>query len=136
MACDKDTPIAVLRERIAAFAQERDWDQFHSPKNLAMAMAVEVGELLELFQWKTEEQSRAVVQNPEEANAIREELADVAIIVLNLCNRLDVDLTRAVLEKLALNASRYPVELSRGNAAKYTTLSRPKAGDGTIHCTD
>ena len=87
MACDKDTPIAALRDRIAAFAQERDWDQFHSPKNLAMALAVEVGELLELFQWKTEEQSGAVGDDADAANAVREELADVAIILLNLCNR-------------------------------------------------
>jgi len=125
MPSDHDTPIAMLRDRIAAFAQERDWDQFHSPQNLAMALAVEVGELLELFQWKTEVESRAVGQDPQAIAAVREELADVAIILLNLCNRMDTDLTQAVLAKLDVNAAKYPVNLAKGNARKYTDFFQP-----------
>jgi len=125
MPSDHDTPIAMLRDRIAAFAQERDWDQFHSPQNLAMTLAVEVGELLELFQWKTEVESRAVGQDPQAIAAVREELADVAIILLNLCNRMDTDLTQAVLAKLDVNAAKYPVNLAKGNARKYTDFFQP-----------
>ena len=125
MASDSDTPIQVLRARVARFASERDWDQFHSPKNLAMALAVEVGELLELFQWKSEAESRTVPQDPGASKAVAEELADVAIVLLNLCNRLDTDLTRAVVAKLDLNAAKYPVDRAKGKALKYTDFSRP-----------
>ncbi len=81
--------------------------------------------MLELFQWKTEAESRAVVQDPQAIAAVREEMADVAIILLNLCNRLGTDLTQAVLAKLDMNAAKYPVGLAKGNARKYTDLSRP-----------
>jgi NTP pyrophosphatase (non-canonical NTP hydrolase) len=117
---DRVTSIAELRERVAAFAAERDWDKFHSPKNLAMALAVEVAEFGEIFQWKTEEESWAARNDRNILQRAREELADIAIFVLNLCNRLDIDLASAIFEKLDINANRYPADRVRGSAAKYT----------------
>ncbi|MCC5865701.1 MAG: nucleotide pyrophosphohydrolase [Wenzhouxiangella sp.] len=101
-----------------AFVAERDWDQFHSPKNLAMALAGEVGELLEHFQWLTEAQSRALA--PEELEAVAMEVADVQIYLAALSDRLGIDIGSAVERKMALNAKKYPPDQSRGSAAKYT----------------
>jgi NTP pyrophosphatase (non-canonical NTP hydrolase) len=121
---DEHTSLKELRERVAAFADERDWGKFHSPKNLAMALAVEAAELMELFQWKTEEESWAVRDDPAELARVRDELADVAVFVLNMCNRLDVDLASAIFKKLEQNALRYPADRVRGSAAKYTEYLR------------
>ena len=107
-----------LAARLRTFAQERDWEQFHTPKNLAMALSVEAGELLELFQWLTPEQSDAITTTPAGAERVREELADVLIYLVRLADVLDVDLEAAVEAKLQVNACRYPVELARGNATK------------------
>ena len=105
------------------FAQDRDWERFHTPKNLAMALAGEVGELLEIFQWLTPEQAGAVMTDERRAEQVRHELADVTLYLIRLADVLDVDLTQAVRDKLRLNADRYPVALSRGNSTKYTELS-------------
>jgi dCTP diphosphatase len=107
-----------LATRLQAFAQERDWEQFHTPKNLAIALSVEAGELLELFQWLTPTESSAVTDTPADAARIREELADVLLYLVRLADILDVDLEAAAETKLAANARKYPVELSRGNATK------------------
>src|SRR5690348_9646863 len=109
--------LTLLRDSLRQFAAERDWDQFHSPKNLAMALAVEAAELLERFQWTTEEQSRRLP--PPELARVREEMADVLNYLVRLADKLDVDLLEAARDKLALNAQKYPVEKSRGNAKKY-----------------
>ena len=109
--------LRALQHRLAAFAAERDWQQFHSPKNLAMALSVEVGELVEQFQWLTEEQSR--VLDAARYQRVRLELADVFIYLLRLADRLDVDLLQAADDKMALNARKYPVERVRGDARKY-----------------
>lgn len=114
-------------ERLRRFAQERDWDQFHTPKNLVMALSGEVGELNELFQWLTPEQSRTLMDNPAKAEAVRDELADVLSYCLRLADQLGVDLEAALVAKMAKNASKYPVHLAKGSAAKYTELS-PKRG--------
>lgn len=106
-----------LAARLAEFAHERDWDQFHAPKNLAMALAGEVGELLEHFQWLTEEQSRALP--PDSKDAVALELADVLLYLVRLADKLDVDLAAAAERKIALNAAKYPVERFRGSARKY-----------------
>ena len=109
-----------FRVRLAAFAAERDWEQFHNPKNLAMALAVEAGELLEHFQWLTFEQAERL---PAEARTeVALEAADVLLFLVRLCDRLDIDLATACEKKLALNARKYPVEKSRGRATKYTKL--------------
>jgi NTP pyrophosphatase (non-canonical NTP hydrolase) len=106
-----------LAVRLAEFARERDWDQFHSPKNLAMALAGEAGELLEHFQWLSEEQSRALDEATRRAVAL--EMADVLLYLVRLADRLDVDLVAAAHDKIALNARKYPVERCRGSARKY-----------------
>ena len=113
-----DVRLDALRERIRAFAAERDWDRFHSPKNLSMALAAEAGELLELFQWLTEEQSEAL--DPKRLAAVRYELADVLIYLVRLADRLGIDLLEAAAEKIEVNARKYPVERVRGDARKYT----------------
>lgn len=111
-----------LKRAVRAFVEARDWSQFHSPKNLAMALTGEVGELVEIFQWMTESESREVSGNPGVAQSIHEELADVLIYLVRLADVLDVDLDAAVRSKLALNASRYPPEKARGHNRKYTSL--------------
>ena len=110
--------VAELQRRLAEFAAARDWDQFHSPKNLAMALSVEASELLEEFQWLTEEQSRAL--DAERRERVRLEMADVLIYLLRLADKLDVDVLRAAHDKVALNEAKYPADRVRGDARKYT----------------
>jgi NTP pyrophosphatase (non-canonical NTP hydrolase) len=107
-----------IQARLDEFAKERDWEQFHSPKNLSMALAGEAGELLEVFQWLTEEQSRKSSLTAEQLAAATDELADVLIYALRLADRLDIDLQEAISTKINRNALRYTVDASRGNAAK------------------
>ncbi len=109
-----------LRDQLRRFAAERDWDQFHSPKNLASALVVEAGELLEHFQWLTEEQSGALTDDQKQK--VVDELADVFIYSIRLADKLDVDLIQSARDKIARNATKYPVEKARGNAKKYTDL--------------
>ncbi|WP_197321096.1 nucleotide pyrophosphohydrolase [Saccharomonospora sp. NB11] len=118
---------AELQRRLREFADERDWHRFHTPKNLAMALSGEVGELTEIFQWLTPEESRDVMSDPRTAEQVRHELADVLAYLVRLADVLDVDLMAASEEKLRVNAAKYPVELARGRADKYDRL-RP---DGT-----
>lgn len=109
-----------LRARLAEFAAERDWEQFHNPKNLAMALAGEAGELLEHFQWLTLEQAARL---PREARAeVALEAADVLLFLVRLCDKLGIDLAAACERKLALNAKKYPVAKARGKATKYNKL--------------
>jgi len=110
--------LALLRNALRQFAAERDWDQFHSPKNLASALAVEAAELLERFQWLTEDQSRHLP--PAELAKVREEMADVLNYLVRLADKLDVDLLDAARDKIVLNAQKYPVEKARGSARKYS----------------
>jgi dCTP diphosphatase len=110
--------IEEIQARLAEFAEERNWEQFHSPKNLSMALAGEVGELLEIFQWLTEEQSRKSSLTEDQLAAATEELADVLIYALRLADRLDINLEDAISKKINKNALRYTVEASRGSAAK------------------
>jgi dCTP diphosphatase len=114
------THLDDLRDQLRKFAAERDWDQFHSPKNLAMSVSVEAGELLEVFQWLTEAESRAL--SPEAKAAASEEIADVLLYLVRLGDQLGIDLVAAAQRKLAKNAQKYPVEKSRGNNKKYTEL--------------
>lgn len=111
---DADTTLSTLKDCMAAFVRERDWEQFHAPKNLAMSIAIEAAELMERFQWLTPEQSCVVT--PEDKGKIQEEIADVVIYALYLCNRLSIDLTGAILAKTERNAARYPAHLVRGRA--------------------
>ena len=110
--------IEEIQARLADFAKERDWEQFHSPKNLSMALAGEVGELLEIFQWLTEEQSQRSSLTDKQLADATEELADVLIYALRLADRLDINLDDAISKKIDKNALRYTVAASRGNSAK------------------
>lgn len=114
--------VAGLQAALARFAVERDWERFHSPKNLAMALAGEVGELLELFQWLSEEASRELARQPAGARRVRDELADVLLYLVRLADVLGVDLDEACRSKLAANAAKYPVERARGRADKYDAI--------------
>jgi NTP pyrophosphatase (non-canonical NTP hydrolase) len=108
-----------ITKKLADFAAARDWDQFHSPKNLSMGLAAEAAELLEIFQWLTEEQSRGIINDEKEIRHVREEIADVFIYLVRLADKLNVDIEKAVLEKIAINELRYPIEQSKGNATKF-----------------
>lgn len=114
--------VTRLSAALAAFAAERNWDQFHSPKNLSMALTGEVGELSEIFQWLTEEASKSAASNPDTATAVREELADVTLYLVRLASVLGVDLNEAVTQKLKKNAEKYPVEKAHGTHKKYDKL--------------
>ena len=109
--------LGELKERVRAFVAERDWDRFHSPKNLAMALSVEASELVELFQWLTEEESAAL--DGKQRQRVSEELADVLWFLVRLSDRLDIDLLAAAELKLAHNAKKYPANRVRGNSKKY-----------------
>ena len=100
--------VSGLEAALQNFADERDWKRYHSPKNLAMALTGEVGELVELFQWLTEDESNRAGQDPATARAVRDELADVLMFLVRLASVLDVDLDEAVAQKLAANAKKYP----------------------------
>lgn len=110
----------ALAQQLDEFAKARDWQQFHSPKNLAAALIVEAAELLEHFQWLTEDQSRKLT--PEKRVAVGAEMADVLLYLIQLSSALGVDLEAAAKAKLELNALKYPVDLARGNSLKYDEL--------------
>lgn len=113
-------PLHDLRDQLRAFAAARDWEQFHSPRNLATALAVEAAELLEPFQWLTDEQGRNLP--PATRAAVEEELADVLLYLVRLADQLDVDLAAAARAKIVRNGEKYPVEKARGSSRKYDEL--------------
>jgi len=106
--------------KIRKFIQERDWEQFHSPKNLVMALSVEVSEIMEHFQWLTTEESRHLPE--EKLNEVQDEIGDVFVYMIRLCDELGIDPFEAANKKMIKNAEKYPVEKSKGNAKKYTEL--------------
>ena len=112
--------IESLRNQLRSFAAERDWDQFHSPKNLASALAVEAAELLENFQWLTEAESQQLT--PDALAAVRAEVADVLLYLIRISDKLGIDLIAAANAKIILNAEKYPVDKARGSNKKYTGL--------------
>lgn len=119
---DSTTTLAELKSRLLAFARERDWEQFHAPKNLSMALAAEAGELMEHFLWITPEASRALVVDPVKRAKIAEELADVVIYALEFANVAQIDVAAAIESKMAANSLKYPVEKAKGRSDKYTEL--------------
>ncbi|EJL6395949.1 nucleotide pyrophosphohydrolase [Vibrio navarrensis] len=116
----KSKELDTLVSKLEQFAQNRDWDKFHSPKNLSMALAGEVGELLEVFQWLTEPESQNLTS--EQKRRAEEEIADVFLYLLRLSDKLDIDLIEAANKKLDLNETKYPAERCYGTARKYTEL--------------
>jgi NTP pyrophosphatase (non-canonical NTP hydrolase) len=111
---DSTTTVAALREEMRRFVRERDWEVFHSPKNLAMALSVEAAELMEHFLWIDNEVSREQMREPARRTAVADEIADVLGVCLSLCNVLELDLSDAFLDKMSRNVLKYPVEKARG----------------------
>ncbi len=121
---DDQTTVADLRAAIARFVAERDWEPFHSPKNLAMSLAIEAAELMEHFQWITIDESRALAQDESQRAAVSEELADVLSYLLAMANALNLDLSATFQDKLAKNAQKYPINLSRGRHERPDVVKR------------
>jgi dCTP diphosphatase len=117
--------LQLLQDKLRTFTQARDWQQFHSPKNLACALSVEASELLEHFQWMPEEQSRTLAEDKKSAVAF--EMADIFCYLLHIAEQLDIDLVNVTSQKIDLNEKRYPADLARGNSAKYSTLNKDGA---------
>jgi dCTP diphosphatase len=109
-----------LRDELRQFAADRDWEQFHTPKNLAIALSVEAGELLEHFQWLTPDESQRLPAD--KSSVIRLEMADVLLYLVRLADRLGIDLAASAFDKIAINAKKYPEALSKGSSKKYTEL--------------
>ena len=114
--------LQTLQDRLDKFARERDWDQFHSPKNLSMALTVEAGELMEHFQWLTQDESKRLP--PEKLAEVERELADIFIYLTRLAAKLDIDLLAAAFSKMEENERKYPAETVRGSARKYTEYQK------------
>ena len=121
---DGSSDLRHLTSDVLAFRDARSWRQFHTPKDLALALNIEAGELAELFLWKTEAVANALAQDPEKHTSIADELADVLIYALLLANHYDIDLGEAVEAKLEKNAQKYPVDQAKGNARKYTEFDK------------
>ncbi|HAF43937.1 MAG TPA: nucleotide pyrophosphohydrolase [Gallionellaceae bacterium] len=113
-----DNDFDRIKKQVREFVQERDWDQFHSPKNLSMALIVEAAEMVEHFQWLTEEQSSNLP--PEKLAEVEQELADIQVYLISLAEKLKLDIIAAVDKKLVLNAAKYPADQVRGSSKKYT----------------
>jgi NTP pyrophosphatase (non-canonical NTP hydrolase) len=111
---DTETTLATLKEVVRQFAQERDWEQFHSPKNLSMGLAAEAAELMEHFLWVDCAASRDVVNDPQKLGEVADEMADVAVYLLNMSLTLGIDLSEAILAKIKKNAHKYPAERYKG----------------------
>jgi NTP pyrophosphatase (non-canonical NTP hydrolase) len=119
---DQSKSLADLKAAVRAFAEERDWLQFHSPKNLSMAIAAESGELLEHFLWMESATSRDALGDEAKRQAVAEELADIIIYCIQFANVTNIDLADAITAKMQQNAEKYPVEKSKGRSDKYTEL--------------
>ena len=117
---DATTSISYLKQKLAKFVKDRDWAQYHSPKNLSMSIAIEAAELMELFQWLTIEESHNLLKDKGKLEDIKDELADIALFVLEFCNMFDIDLSAAIIKKLKKNIKKYPAHLVRGKTHKYT----------------
>ena len=119
---DQTTTLQDLKSLLRKFRDERNWSQFHTPKNLSEAITIEAGELLELFLWKSEEELNEAFKNPDFLNKVRHELADILCYCLNFANSMNIDVSVAVQEKVEANQRKYPVEKSKNTAKKYTEL--------------
>ena len=119
---DDQTTLQQIKDAMLRFAEQRDWLQFHSPKNLAMGAAIEAAELMEHFQWSDAEASRSLVEEPRTREAVGEEMADVLLFVAQLATVTGIDLAKAVADKLEKNAAKYPIDKARGSSTKYDRL--------------
>lgn len=119
---DQEITLQKVKDAIQSFASERDWEQFHTPKNLSMAIAAEAAELMEHFLWHDGQQSFDALDNPKKQQAIAEELADIIIYALEFANITQLDVATIIQAKMKANAEKYPVEKAKGRADKYTEL--------------
>jgi NTP pyrophosphatase (non-canonical NTP hydrolase) len=115
----KSEQFEAIENLIRTFSEVRDWDQFHTPKNLVLAATTELGELAELFLWKTDQEVETFLQSQEGKQQISEEIADVAIYLMRLCQKTEIDFIEAIRSKIAINEVKYPIEKSKGNSQKY-----------------
>jgi dCTP diphosphatase len=119
---DEKVTVAELKRKVDSFIIERDWLEYQKPKDLVISIVLEASELLEKFQWLTDDEVKQALDDPEMFNAMKSELADVVTYVLNLSSRLGIDLSAAVLEKIKENERKYPVEKVKGNYRKYSEI--------------
>ncbi|MBT63194.1 nucleotide pyrophosphohydrolase [Coraliomargarita sp. SDUM461003] len=119
---DSETQLQAIKDRVLAFASERDWQQFHSPKNLSMAIAAEAAELMEHFLWQGSEASRSDVNSDKLRDKVEEELADVFIYAIEFANVAGIDIAEIIEKKMQRNGEKYPIEKSKGKSLKYTEL--------------
>lgn len=122
----KQITLQEIKGLIKKFVRERDWEQYHSPKNLSMSIAIEAAELMEHFQWLTIEQSKNLLRNNKKREEIEDELADIAIFILDFCNSYKIDIEQSILRKLSKSAKKYPTKIVKGKAHKYTYYQRKK----------
>ena len=122
MISDKTTRISELRERVSKFVQDRDWDKYHNPKDIAVSITIEASELLEIFQWVKDDDLDKTIEEPGKITRLEEELGDVMIYCISLANTLNMDIAQAVMKKIEKNESKYPVERVKGDYRKYTDL--------------
>ena len=118
----QEDSIAKLQAQIKVFSEERDWDKFHTPKNLIMAATSEMGELAEVLQWKSDDEVIEYLSSQSGKDRISEEIADVAIYLIRLCQKINIDFIEAIQSKISINDSKYPAEKSRGKSKKYNEL--------------
>lgn len=109
----------MIKKKLRKFAEERNWNQFHSPKNLAMALGGEIGELLDIFQWLKDEESRLDQISDKNLSKTKEELADIFLYLIRIADKLDIDLIQEAENKIKINSEKYPIETSKNNAIKY-----------------
>jgi dCTP diphosphatase len=112
--------LKLIDEKVSSFIEERDWDQFHSIKNLSMALSVESAELVEIFQWMTELDSNGVKSNPELKQRVSEEIADIFVYLTRIAKKAEIDIQNCVLAKIEKNQEKYPVSKAKGSSKKYT----------------
>ncbi|MFW6055875.1 MAG: nucleotide pyrophosphohydrolase [Chloroflexota bacterium] len=123
---DKTTTMAELKDLIQVFVDEREWGKYHNSKDIALAINVEAGELLELFEWVREHEIPALLNNPDKRRRLGEELADIMILCLNLASAVGLDVADTMCKKLEMNRRKYPVHLVKGDYRKYTELETEK----------
>ena len=119
---DQNTTLNEIKDRVLKFAQERDWEQFHSPKNLSMAISAESAELMEHFLWQSSEASRTDLEDLKLRGKVEKELADIFIFAIEFANVTGIDIAKIIESKMSLNAKKYPIEKSKGRSDKYTEL--------------
>jgi len=122
------TTFQEIKNRIKQFIKERDWEQFHSPKNLSMSIAIEAAELMEHFQWLTIEQSKKLLKNKKKREEIEDELADIAIYIIDFCNLFNINIEKSIISKLDKTAKKYPTHIVKGKIHKYTHYRKLKNG--------